>query len=98
MSAKENLSGSWDEYAKLVLKSLSNLEDRMNGIDERLSAMESRLSAIETQLQHALQNQVELRKDVDTLKMFRVQAMAIFTAVQFIFGLVIAFKDKLFGK
>jgi hypothetical protein len=30
--------------------------------------------------------------------MFRVQAMAVFGAVQFVVGLLIAFKDKLFGK
>jgi chromosome segregation ATPase len=98
MSGNETESGSWEEYSKLVLRSLSKLEERMDAIEERLTAVEGRLSAIEARLERSLQNGQQLHKDVDSLKMFRVQAMAVFGAVQFVVGLLIAFKDKLFGK
>jgi chromosome segregation ATPase len=98
MSGKEPESGSWEEYSKLVLRSLSKLEERMDAIEERLAAVEGRLATIDARLEHSLQDRAQLHRDVDALKMFRVQAMAVFGAVQFVVGLLIAFKDKLFGK
>jgi hypothetical protein len=88
----------WGANAKMVLRSLSTLEEGVRGVDTRLTTVSERLSVIEERLERSLQNGQQLHKDVDSLKMFRVQAMAVFAAVQFVFGLVIALKDKLFGK
>lgn len=109
MSDNLNQNG-WNEYSKLVLKELESLGSSIEGLNEKIQDLKADITEIKakedrvTELRDwkakvdevASPTQLkELIEDVSDLKSFKIKAIGVFLAVQFIMGFV-AWYIKLF--
>lgn len=102
MSEAANQNG-WNEYSKLVLKELESLSSSIDGLNEKIQDLKADITEIKakedrvTELREwkakvdevASPTQLkELIETVSDLKSFKVKAVGVFIAVQFIMGAV----------
>jgi uncharacterized coiled-coil DUF342 family protein len=100
MSEVTNQNG-WNEYSKLVLKELESLSSSIDGLNEKIQDLKADITEVKakedrvTELREwkakvdevASPTQLkELIETVSDLKSFKIKAIGVFIAVQFIMG------------
>ena len=104
-----NENNGWGEYSRLVLKELETLAQGIKDLNESLNDMKREITEIrarEDKVQELVKwkeriddivspTQLDqMKKEVQDLKDFKTKALAGFTVIQFLMGLIL-FYDKL---
>ena len=103
-----NTGSSWEAYSKMVLKQLEDLSVSMNGLRQEIQELKSEIAEIRGQQSNVQDLKVwkdkideicsptqlmQLKTDMDELKMFKVKAITIFAVVQFAMAAAMFFKN-----
>lgn len=105
----DNMSG-WEVYSKMVLKQLEDLSKSLNGLRTEIQELKSEIADVRGQQSNvqdlkAWKDKVDevcspsqlrdIKKEVESLKIFKAKAITIFAVVQFLMGAVLFAKDLL---
>jgi predicted nucleic acid-binding Zn-ribbon protein len=106
-----NSQNGWNEWSKHVLKELERLNSNDEHIKEALIDIKKELfkvSTFEKDIEEikewkekmddiaSISQLKDMKKEIDNLKTFKIVSTTIFFIGEFLLGLLIAFKDKLF--